>query len=71
MWKGVMVSFVLLFWYLIGEIEETHEKTKAPGSEVKTWDRNAVYPHVMEHVEYFSIWKEQICLLLHFFFFAM
>jgi hypothetical protein len=35
MWKGVMVSFVLLFWYLIGETQETHEKTKAPGSEVK------------------------------------
>jgi hypothetical protein len=35
MWKGVMVSFVLLFWYLIGETEEMHEKTKAPGSEVK------------------------------------
>jgi len=35
MWKGVMVSFVLLFWYLIGETEETHEKTRLPGSEVK------------------------------------
>jgi len=35
MWKGVMVSFVLLFRYLIGETEETHEKTRLPGSEVK------------------------------------
>jgi hypothetical protein len=35
MWRGVMVYFELLFWYLIGETEETHEKTKAPGSEVK------------------------------------
>jgi hypothetical protein len=31
MWKGVMVNFLLLFWYLIGAMEETHEKTK------KTW----------------------------------
>jgi len=35
MWKGVMVSFVLLFWYLIGETEETHEKAKAPGCEIE------------------------------------
>jgi hypothetical protein len=35
MWKGVMVSFVLLFWYFIGETEESHEKTKAPVSKVK------------------------------------
>jgi len=35
MWKGIMVSFVLLFWYLIGETEETHEKAKAPGCDVK------------------------------------
>jgi hypothetical protein len=35
MWKEVMVSFVLVFWYLIGETEETHVKTKLPVSEVK------------------------------------
>jgi hypothetical protein len=35
MWKGVMVYFLLLFWYLFGAIDETHGKTKTPGSEVK------------------------------------
>lgn len=62
-----MVSFVLLFWYLIGETEETHEKAKAPGCDVKIWDRNPVYPHLMEHVEYFFYMKRTNMFVIEFF----
>jgi hypothetical protein len=58
---------VLLFWYLIGETEEMHEKTKAPGSEVKIWDRTAVYPHSIEHVECFSYMKRANMFVIAFF----
>jgi hypothetical protein len=36
MWTGVMVYCELLFWHLIGGTEETHEETKAPGSQFKS-----------------------------------